>query len=156
MKYIHEYMDDSLMDEMEILWSLHWNEVANFQENIKLAVDRESYIQMQQVGLYQTIVIRNDENTLIGYIGFIISTHPHYKDNIFASMDNVFIHREYRKGFAGIRLFKEAEKLLKELGVDMIMMRTKKHFDLSPIFERMGYLEMEKVYSKYIGVENGN
>ena len=156
MNYSHEYMDDSLMDEMEELWKSHWNEVANFQDKIKLAVDRESYIQMQQVGLYQTIVVRDDSGSLVGYIGFIISVHPHYKDNLFASMDNVFIHKEYRKGFAGIRLFKTAEKLLKELGVDIIMMRTKKHFDLSPIFERMGYVEMERVYSKYVGVENGN
>lgn len=150
--YVHEKMEDSLMDEMEVLWNNHWEEIANYQKKIKLSVDKEWYKEMQDVGLYQTITVR-DDGTLIGYIGFVISTHPHYRDNIFASMDNVFIHKDYRKGTIGIKLFKEAEKLLKELGVDIILMRSKVHFDLSKIFEYMDYIPMEKTYSKFIGEE---
>jgi len=156
MRYEHERMDNALMDEMEELWKEHWEEVANFQDKIQLSVDREAYCGMQDNGLYQTIIARDDSGKLIGYVGFIISTHPHYKNNIFANMDNVFLHKDHRKGLAGYRLFKEAENLLKELGVDMIMMRSKVKNDLSPIFRKMGYDPVETVYAKFVGDNHGN
>lgn len=154
--FTHERMDSLLMDEMESLWKIHWEEVANYQDKMKLNVDRELYTQMQDSGLYQTITARNEEGALIGYIGFLITTHPHYKESIFANMDNVFLHKDYRKGFVGIKLFQRAEKLLKELGVDIIMMRSKHKSDLSPIFKLMNYSLTETVYSKYIGEDDGS
>lgn len=150
MKYSHEIMSDSLMDEMETLWRVHWTEVNTHPDKLELDVDRDLYKTLQSLGKYQTITVRTDENKLVGYIGFFISNHPHYKQDSFAHMDNVFIHKDFRKGTVGVRLFKEAEKLLEGMKVSVITLRAKTSNDLSPIFKYLGYKEQEVVYSKCV------
>lgn len=145
-----ERMDSSLMDEMAGLWIDHWKEVSHYPDKIVLAVDREWYSVQQDHGLYLLIAAR-EEGKLVGYAGFTLMAHPHYVNNIFSNMDVAFLDKEHRKGTVGIKMFKKAEEELKELGVDVIFLRTKVHYNLGPIFERLGYTQAEVAYSKYVG-----
>ena len=45
-------------------------------------------------------------------------------------------------------MFKHAETALRGKGVTKVINKVKLHFDVGKIFERMGYLPIERVYAK--------
>lgn len=145
-----ESLTREILDEMDSLMDAHWEEVAVNQQKIKLKVDKDWYVLMQENGLYVYISVR-DDGKLVGYLGYMLQAHPHYMDNIFASMDVVFIDKAYRKGMLAVKLFKVAEQELKDLGVDVIYNRMKKLHPLTSLFERLGYEEGEVAFIKYVG-----
>ena len=61
-----------------------------------------------------------------------------------------FIKKEKRKGFVGIKLLKFMEESLKAKGVQKIYMGHKLHINLTPILERLGYKQIEKLFTKVI------
>lgn len=89
-----------------------------------------------------------DEGELVGYAIYWLQRHPHYDLKV-AYQDILFIRKDCRKGRVGIKLIKLSEKLLKkDHKCDMVLQHTKHHKSLSSLFEYLGYVEMEKVYSK--------
>ena len=72
----------------------------------------------------------------------------HYKDHIFAYNDVLFLHPDYRKGLAGMKLLKVAEKFLKQDGVSLLVVNTKVHKPFDALLERMGYTHIENNFSK--------
>jgi N-acetylglutamate synthase-like GNAT family acetyltransferase len=61
------------------------------------------------------------------------------------------VKKEFRKGRIGIRLFQYAEKVLKERGVQRMVVNTKIHLDNSRLFEYLGYKMTDKVFTKMLG-----
>ena len=132
------------------LWSKHWEEIAINKDAIKLSIDYAQYDQLDRSGALQVIAARN-EGKIIGYWLGIIRPHLHYSTSLTAFTDVYFILPEFRKGRTGIRLFQFVEKTLKARGVQKVFTATKKHKDLSRMFEFMGYVETEMVYTKMLG-----
>ena len=62
-----------------------------------------------------------------------------------------FMVESYRKGWAGIKLFTENEKMLKQLGVKKLFVMTKIHRDVTKIMQRLKYQAIEYIHSKWIG-----
>lgn len=138
----------AILPELEKLFPEHYEELSVTKE-YPLNPDYESYRMMAQAGLLRTITCRAD-GELIGYVVFFIRPHMHYKDCITAYEDIYFVKKEWRKGRVGIRLFKYAEQVLKERGINRIIINTKVHLDNSSLFEYLGYKHIEKMYSKLI------
>jgi GNAT superfamily N-acetyltransferase len=146
-------------DEAQELLEQHWQEIAMNKDKIKLAVDREKYAEMENRGALHIVTVRDaniqtsawDAGKLVGYHVAIINVHLHYKNDLHGFTDIFFIHPDYRKGRIGIDLFKFVEKSLKERGVVKIMTAVKMHKDVGLIFERLGWTETERLFSKYIG-----
>lgn len=135
--------------ELEALLILHWEEIALNRQTIKLAVDYPRYDALDAAGAFHVVTVR-DEGKLIGYHAAIISTHLHYKDDLMAFSDVYFLRKEYRKGRTGIKLFQFVEKALKERGVKKVIINTKKHLDMSRLFEYLGWHETETIYTKVL------
>ncbi len=96
-------------------------------------------------------VARKVDGPAIGYwIGYI-EENPHYKGYPIAYTDIFYIDPEYRKGRTGIRLFQFVEESLRGKGLYKLILNSKLHRDVGPIFERLGFTPIETVYSKYIG-----
>ncbi len=52
---------------------------------------------------------------------------------------------------AGMRLLRVAEEHLRARGVNRIVSKVKLHFDTGPLFERLGYRAIERIYIKSVG-----
>lgn len=137
-------------EEMSVLWDAHWQEVALDREKIRLAPDFASYERFAQDGSLHVVTARED-GKIIGYHISIVKPHLHYKDSLSAFTDVYFIHPDHRKGMVGVKLFKETEKSLKARGVQKMFTGTKLSLDMGRIFERLGWRETERLYTKYIG-----
>jgi len=75
----------------------------------------------------------------------------HYRTCITAFEDLYFVRKDYRKGRVGIKLFQYAEKVLRQFGINRIVMHTKVHLDNSRLFEYLGYKWTDKVFTKILG-----
>ena len=146
---IYEDVDGfKFVDEFENLFPEHYEELC-VTKDFNYEPDYEAYKRMAASGMLRCITCRNDEQ-LIGYIIFIVTPHLHYKSCVTAIEDLYFVTKAFRKGRVGIMLFKYAEKVLKERGVQRIVMHTKVHLDNSKLFEYLGYKMTDKVFSKML------
>jgi len=147
--YQQEFLNSTLEDARELLES-HWSELALNRDKIKLNPDWETYEVLESQGKLKIFTAR-DSGVLVGYFVVVVSSHVHYKDHLFAHNDILYIGKEYRKGFTGIKLIKFAEKCLKSDGVSVLVLNTKMHKPLNKILEFLKFTPTETVYSKYIG-----
>jgi hypothetical protein len=91
------------------------------------------------------------ENELIGYIAFFLYPHMHYYDCLTAMEDLYYVQKEHRQGRVGLKLFTESEKILKNKGVNRIILSCKTHQDHTKLFEHLGYTFYEKHFTKMLG-----
>lgn len=145
---VEEWAD--VRPEMEALFPTHWKEIALDQDQIKLAVDYDRYEQIAAAGAGHIVTVRAD-GKLVGYHVSLVATHPHYKNDLHGICDLFFILPEYRKGRIGIRMFQFVEETLKARGVVKMLASVKLHYDIGKVLSYLGWNEIERTYSKYIG-----
>lgn len=139
----------NIQEELELLLTDHWEDVAVNKDVIKLNPDWDAYHNLENNGSLKIFTVRVDEK-LVGYFVVILRNHIHYKDHLYAFNDALFLKHEYRKGLTGAKLMKFAEKCLKEDDVSVLVVNTKRHKPFDRLLEWLGYSHVENVYSKYL------
>ena len=134
---------DALYVEGFHLIEANGKEVDFFGE--PLDVDVQEYYDLCELGILNVYIARN-ESKIIGYCMFIMYTHNHHKTLKIAHQDVIYIDPKYRT--AGIRMIKYTEQELKKEGVDMILHGAPNISRLGAVLERLGYNEIEKLYTK--------
>lgn len=125
----------------------HWDEVAGNKNAIKLSPDIQKYKALQELGILKNFVLFEGEE-MIGYSVILSQPHLHYKDDIFAFVDVIFVKKEYRNSRAGLFLINQIEEWAKE-NVSLLTYHTKpKHPTIERILEKKGYSHMENIYGK--------
>lgn len=146
------YQQESLASyrqDAEVLLQLHWEEIAINKHAIKLNPDWDAYYELEDLGQLKIFTARSD-GKLVGYFIVICRNHLHYKDDVFAFNDVLYLHKDYRKGFTGAKLMKFAEKCLKEDGVSVLVVNTKRHKPFDTLLCWLGYKHAENVYTKLL------
>lgn len=141
-----------LYDEAYPLLIRHWEEVAGEKVEINLNPNYEIYRTLAEDDLLVCIVCREvNTGRMVGYSVSFLTPHIHYKDHMYGENDIIFIDKEYRKGMMGIKLLKENERILRDLGCSIIHLHVKTKHNFGPIMERLGYYPSETIYRKYVG-----
>jgi Acetyltransferase (GNAT) family len=146
--YAVEHLRD-MKPEMEALFPQHWEEIARDRELIKLDPDWPAYFALEAAGGFHCVVARA-EGRMVGYHVSFIRPHLHYRNSLTAITDIYFLLPEYRKGRAGIQLFKEVEKSWKSRGVQKAFTGCKVAADKQTLFERLGWNFTEKIFTKIL------
>jgi GNAT superfamily N-acetyltransferase len=141
---------DQFQHQAAPLWERHWEEIALDKAAIKLNVDFRAYDQMDAMGMLHVVVAR-DAGAIVGYHLSFVRPHFHYANSLTAYTDVYWVAPECRKGRVGIALFQFVEKTLKARGVERMFSACKLHKDVGKLFERLGWTETERVFSKRIG-----
>jgi GNAT superfamily N-acetyltransferase len=127
----------------------HWREIALNHAEVPLDIDHERYDALAAVGALHVLTARR-AGLLIGYHIAIISGHLHYRSTLHGITDVYYVAPECRHGVTGMRLFQAVERELKKRGVHKLFTATKLHLDQGPLFERLGYKPVERLYAKII------
>jgi GNAT superfamily N-acetyltransferase len=152
MKLIYEHVTwSSFVEELGELLPEHYDELC-VAKDFPLAPDYEAFSHLEKAGILYCITVRAD-GVLIGYAVFIVQPHLHYRTCLTAFEDVYFLKKEYRKGRVGIRLFQYAESVLKQFGVNRIVVGTKIHSDNSRLLEYLGYHQTDKLFTKLLKSE---
>jgi len=139
----------SCKGEIEYLLYLHWEEIALNKEVIKLNPDWDAYYELEDTGSLKIFTARFD-GELVGYFVVLCRKHLHYVDHLFAFNDLIYLRKDHRKGFTGAKLMKFAEKCLREDGVSVMIVNTKRHKPFDSLLEWLGYKHTENIYSKLL------
>jgi|SRR5271154_6877167 len=137
-------------EEGQALLELHWREIALNRDLIKLDPDLASYQDLERHGQLQLVTMRDDQGTLWGYHVSLIRPHLHYHSSLTAFTDVFFIHPDHRQGTAAWKLFRFVEAQLKRRGVQRMYATCKLSLDLKPLFLRLGWTEIERVFTKLV------
>jgi len=132
--------------EIERLVPEHWSYVTT--NEWPADVDWEAMLRLEDIGILRLMVARN-AGELVGYAVFLLAPALHYKGKLFAHDDAFFLSAPHRKGGNGFKLFKAAETMLREAGVDRIVCHEKfTKVDLSTFFKHLGYRVSERNWFK--------
>ncbi len=143
-----ERMSD-FIDEAKRVFPTHWEELALDKDKVPLDPQYEIYAEREKRGELFLLVGR-DKGKLAGYFVGFVAPGLHYKTCLTLTMDLFYVVPEYR-GREGMRLFREVEKEAKRRGVKRMFVGSKMHKDASWLFERLGYTEVERFYSIWLG-----
>jgi len=140
-----------LYAELSVLLPKHWEEIAITRDKVPLDVDVDKYAELCDQGILHIVTAR-DDGKLIGYHVAMICGHLHYKSTLHGITDVYYLLPEYRGKMVGVRLFKEVEDDMRRRGVKKLYTGTKLHHDMGRMFERLGYKETERLYTKFLEV----
>ena len=126
----------------------HYEELS-VTKTFPMDPDWDAYARSNDEGKIIIVTCRKD-GELVGYIVYFLVYNLHYQTMKTALEDVYYLAKAERKGRVGIKLFKFAEQVLKDIGVDRVIYGTKIHLDNSKLFEYLGYTVFEKLYSKMI------
>lgn len=138
-----------LKREMQPLLVRHWHEVALNHAEVPLDIDFERYDALCDAGALHIVTVRRG-GLLIGYHVAIVGGHLHYKSTLHGITDVYWIAPECRHGVTAMRMFQAVERELKAVGVRKLFTATKLHMDQGPLFERLGYKPVERLYARLI------
>lgn len=138
------------LEEIKPLLNEHWLELALDQEKVPLDPQYDIYIERDVRGEVLFIAGRCN-GALIGYFVGFVAPGLHYRTCLTLTMDIFWVHPEYRGQRAGVNLFKAVKIEAKRRGVKRIFVGSKMHKDASWLFELMGFKEVERYYSHWIG-----
>jgi GNAT superfamily N-acetyltransferase len=147
------FCTERLQDELENLkehFPRHWEELALDKEQVPLDPQYEVYLERENRGQVLFVAAR-ELGRIVGYfVGFVVPG-LHYKTCLTLTMDIFWIDPEHRGSGAGYKLFKFVEKEAINRGVQRMFVGSKLHQDASWLFDKLGYTEVERYYSKCFG-----
>ncbi len=143
---------DKVKPEIQSLLALHYEELTLHKDLVKLDVDWHYYRTMEASGKLLVLTARCAE-ALVGYAVFVLCvSHPHYRDLSVASNDVLFLHKDFRKGFSGVRLIKESEKILAKCGYQKILWHVKQGTPTGDLLKLLGYGVEDIILGKMLEV----
>lgn len=144
--YREEKFNDIIEEMMPIL-EQHYSEIAMYQDKIEFIPDLDFYNLAQDVTCY--ITARDDEK-LVGYSVYFVKAHPHYKEDIYAANDILYIDKDYRNGSVSVEMLSFAETTLKNKGVSVITMHMKNYAPFERLMATLNFDTAETIFTKYI------
>lgn len=137
------------LEEAKPLFPLHWEELALNKDKVPLEPQYEIYLERDKRGEILLIVGRSS-GKMIGYFVGFVAPGLHYRSCLTLTLDIFWVHPESR-GRQGFMLFKAVEVEARRRGVMRMFVGSKLHRDASWLFEKLGYEEVERYYSFWLG-----
>lgn len=139
----------AFLEEAKPLFPYHWEELALDKDKVPLDPQYEVYLERDGRGEILLIAGRSEGQLVAYFVGFV-APGLHYRTCLTLTMDIFWVMPEHR-GRAGIALFRAVEAEAKRRGVDRMFVGSKLHKDAGWLFEKLGYVEVERYFSKYFG-----
>lgn len=141
---------DAGLAELKPLLPRHYKELALDQDKVPLSPIWSIYDQRNKEGQLLFVTVREDGKLAGYFIGFVMPS-LHYSTCLTCTLDIFYLVPEVRGKKAGWMLFKKVEELCKQRGVQRMFVGSKLHKDVSGLFEKLGYTEVERYYSVWLG-----
>lgn len=138
--------------ELKPLFPLHWAELALDKDEVPLDPQYDIYLNRDMDGQVMFIAGREFGKLVAYFVGFV-APGLHYRTCLTLTEDIFWIHPAYRGQGAGSNMFKAVEAEARRRGVQRMFVGSKLHKDASWLFEKLGYIEVERYYSKFFEEE---
>jgi GNAT superfamily N-acetyltransferase len=139
-----------VLEELKPLLPTHWAELALNKEKVPLDPQYDIYLKRDALGEVLFVALR-ETGRLVGYFVGFVAPGLHYRTCLTLTMDIFYVWPECRGGGGGFILFKAVQAEAKRRGVRRMFVGSKLHKDASWLFEKLGYEEVERYYSAWLG-----
>ncbi len=147
MFYQIEKIND-IYDEIQELATFSHNELELEKLFGKVVIQKDIYEELEEKKALLVVSARiGKDKELVGYAVYFLS-YSIFNLKKQAESHSFFLKKEYRKGFNAMNMLNFAENALKERKVDIVLQKLNVKRDISKIFERMKYKEIEKIFAK--------
>jgi len=146
------YQQEFLASVKSEVWPLlqqDWDEIEHNKEMLPLDPNWGLYELLEEQGNFYVFTARDGGN-LVGYFTVIVFPSMHSRNAMLAANDVIYLDKNYRRGSVGTRLFKFAEKCLKEDGHRVLYITTTEKHPIDPLLERLGYTKIETKFEKVL------
>ena len=130
------------------LWAEHYGDHG---EGLPIAPDIAAYEGLEAAGVLQILTARSEDRRMVGYLLTVIRPHMHHVGVLCGFEDAFFLAKAHRRGSTGIRLIREGVRHLQAAGVQKVYFMSDLSQDLGRLFGRLGFVESNVVYSRWIG-----
>ena len=134
-----------ILDEVEELWQLHFQETEGYRHALGYNPNKEQFLGYDRAGSFRLFTARRD-GRLVGQLGFIIFVSRHTQTKT-AGEDFWFVREEERGAGTASRLLTFALAELRREGVEQVTVSDKQPQDLEPFLGRFGFKFVSKQYS---------
>lgn len=141
------------LEELKPLFPRHWEELALNKDHVPLDPQYDIYLARDAMGEVLFVAGREAGRLVAYFVGFVAPA-LHYRTCLTLTEDIFYVLPEKRGEGAGVHLFKAVEAEAKRRGVERMFVGSKLHRDASWLFEKLGYIEVERYYSKWFGEES--
>jgi GNAT superfamily N-acetyltransferase len=138
------------LEEVKPLLQQHWDELALHKDRVPLDPQYGVYRSRDADGAILLVTVR-EAGALVGYFVGFVAPGLHYQTCLTLQMDIFWVHPDHRGSGAGWMLFKTVEAEARRRGVQRMFVGSKLHKDASWLFARLGYEEVERYYSLWLG-----
>lgn len=148
---MYTYQEEKLADILEELKPLlqeHYKEIALYQDDIKLDPDYDLYLLMEEQGTLHVYTVRSDQ--LVGYCITFVREHPHYKSDLYAVNDIVYVHPDHRHTEVAPVMLQNLETIMQERGVSVMTFHMKTYKTFEALMDFSGFDKVEYLYSKLL------
>jgi GNAT superfamily N-acetyltransferase len=140
----------AFLEEVKPLLPLHWEELALNKDKVPLDPQYDVYLKRDALGEVLLITLRS-LGELVGYFIGFVAPGLHYRTCLTLTEDIFYIRADHRGRSGGLILFKAVENEAKRRGIQRMFVGSKLHKDASWLFEKLGYKEVERHYSAWLG-----
>jgi len=140
----------AMLEQLKPMFPAHWEELALNKDHVPLDPQYDIYLERDRRGELLLITLRQDGD-LVGYFIGFIAPGLHYKTCLTLTMDIFYVWPGARGLNGGIIMFKAVHAEAKRRGVQRIFAGSKLHADASWLFEKLGYEEVERYHSLWLG-----
>ena len=133
----------TLIDEINQLSELHYDEVSTHKHIKKLDPDWDQFRDMEIMGVARFFTAR-DHGRLVGYFITLTGPHLHFKTCTMAHCDAVYLHPHYRP-LNAVRFFEAAINDLREnTKADILSIHMKLHVPFRGLLTKLGAEQTEE------------
>jgi len=132
-----------VLEDIKSIIKLNHEETGVFLKDFDPAFDR--YVRLEDMGFLSFMSVRFD-NKIVGYSIYFIDEPIYQKGLILATQSTTFIIKEHRG--VGMAFMRFCDESLKSQGVNSVIRQASSKLDLSKVYERLGYILLEKSYIK--------
>ncbi len=150
MMHIKQEPLSTAWEDILLLLPAHWDEVVGDKLHGHLNPDLTVYSQIEDADRLVLVTVR-DNDILIGYVSFFISSHPHSKDTVVALNDAMYLKPKYRGRKIATDMIHHAESCLFYRGVNQMLLSVGHNTPAESFAEVSGFKPYEVTYSKIIG-----
>lgn len=145
--YSHEPLTPSLIDKIEPLLAEYYVHTVAKSDIPPYDFDWDAYLRLQDLGM-MTVTSACIDTELVGFALYIRTHLPHHKTKYVAECDTISTSMHHRGLGIGRRLYEFTEDVLRSQGVEVVINRYRECYDTRPMFEGLGFKQIERVYMK--------
>lgn len=142
---------EALKHGLAALHEAHWQETEGFRHSEGCNVDYENYMRLEHRGSFILFTVCDPEQDwkVVGDAMVMVSRNRHTQ-KLSSWEDAFYLAPEARKGWTALRFIRYVERCLVKIGVTQIAWGCKMSNDISALYERAGYTQTAKVFTKVI------